>query len=263
MLSASQRTQFEETGVLRLEQAVEPEAVARMRDRLWKFIEAVHGFVRHDPATWEPGGRPTGFQKLVRSDAFAEMGSARLRAATEELLGPNAARAANHWGQPLPAFPEPGPWCVPHDSWHMDLPASGSDDRCSGFRAFLLLDRLESQGGATLVVTGSQRVARRAAREAGERMKSGKAKKVLASREPWIRDLFTPSDDRERFLEAGKASDGTPLRVVELVGEAGDAILMDLCALHTVAPNVRPTPRLMIGQGLYREIQETVRLQEA
>lgn len=255
MLSASERSEFEETGVLRVEQAVELEAVARMRDRLWEFMARVHGLVRDDPATWEPGGRPTGFQRLVRSDAFAEMASAKLCAVADDLLGPDAARLADHWGQPLCAFPERGPWCVPHDGWHIDVPASESDERCLGFRAFVLLDHLESQGGATVVVAGSQRIARRVAREAGERMKSGKARKVLATREPWIRDLFTPGNPAERdrrLLQPGKASDGTSLEVVELVGEAGDAILMDLSALHAISPNVHSTPRLMIAQGLYR-----------
>jgi hypothetical protein len=27
---------------------------------------------------------------------------------------------------------------------------------------------------------------------------------------------------------------------------------MDLCALHSISPKVRSTPRLMIGQGLHR-----------
>ena len=31
--------------------------------------------------------------------------------------------------------------------------------------------------------------------------------------------------------------------------EAGDVFLMDLCSLHAVSPNVRKTPRLLIGQG--------------
>ena len=86
MLSASEHNEFEETGVLRVEQAVELEAVARMRDRLWEFMARVHGLVRDDPATWESGGRPTGFQRLVRSDAFAEM-AAKLCAAADDRRG--------------------------------------------------------------------------------------------------------------------------------------------------------------------------------
>ncbi len=86
-------------------------------------------------------------------------------------------------------------------------------------------------------------------------MKSGKTKRLLANTEPWIRDLFTendPTEREQRFLQEGKASDGTPLQVVELTGDAGDVILMDLCALHSISANVRSTPRLMIGQGLFR-----------
>ena len=136
----------------------------------------------------------------------------------------------------------------------MDVPARGS--RYSGLRAFLLLDHVESRGGAIVVATGSQRVARRVAREAGDQpMKSGKTKRLLAKTEPWIRDLFTENDPtvrEQRFLQEGKASDGTPLQVVELTGDAGDVILMDLCALHSISANVRSTPRLMIGQGLFR-----------
>lgn len=253
MLSACERSEFEERGVLRVAQAVEPERVARMRDRLWEFMERVHGLARDDPSTWEAGGRPTGFQQLVRSDAFAEMASPRLCAAADDLLGDGASRLSNHWGPPLPAFPQPGPWRVPHEGWHMDVPAAGS--RCWGLRAFLLLDRLETRGGATVVAAGSQRVARRVAREAGRRLKSSETRKRLAETEPWIRDLFRDSDPREReqrFLREGKATDGTPLEVVELTGEAGDVVLMDLCALHAVSANVQTVPRLVIGQGLYQ-----------
>ena len=121
MLSAFQRKEFEETGVLRLARAVEAEPVARMRDLLWEFMTRVHGFVQDDPATWEPGERPSGFQQLVRSDAFSEMASPGLCAAADELLGAGSAQRPNHWGPPLPAFPETGPWCVPHDGWHMDV----------------------------------------------------------------------------------------------------------------------------------------------
>jgi hypothetical protein len=257
VLSPAQCSEFEETGVLRLEQAVEPAAIGEMRDSLWEFMARVHGLARDDPTTWSDGDRPTGFQKLVGSDAFAKMASPTLCAAADELLGPGASRTPKHWGPPLPAFPDASPWRVPHQNWHMDVPALPGR-RCWGLRAFVLLDRIEPRGGGTLVATGSQRVARRIAHEAGQRMKSAEAKRVLRETEPWIRDLLGDCEgegetgERERFLTEGRASDATPLRVVELVGDAGDLVLMDLCSLHSVSTNTRATPRLMVGQGLYR-----------
>lgn len=50
--------------------------------------------------------------------------------------------------------------------------------------------------------------------------------------------------ERSEFEEAGV--------LVELVGEAGDAIRMDLSALPAISPNAHPTPRLMIAPGLYQ-----------
>jgi hypothetical protein len=224
-----------------------------MRFRLWDFMSRVHRFLPGDPATWRPGARPTGFQKLVRAGTFSEMASPALCEAADELLGPGASCGPKHWGPPLPVFPQRGPWTVPHEGWHMDVPATG-ESRCSGLRAFLLLDRIEPRGGATLVATGSQRVARRIAREAGRTAASSEIKDLLVRSEPWIRALLDREDrtDREqRFLVEAKAKDGTPLEVVELTGEPGDVILMDLCALHAASPNVRETPRLMVGQALY------------
>ena len=48
--------------------------------------------------------------------------------------------------------------------------------------------------------------------------------------------------ERSEFEETGV--------LVELVGEAGDAILMDLSALPAISPNVHPNPRPMIAPGL-------------
>jgi hypothetical protein len=38
------------------------------------------------------------------------------------------------------------------------------------------------------------------------------------------------------------------IEVVELTGQPGDVWLMDMRVLHTVAPNVRSTPRVMLTQ---------------
>jgi hypothetical protein len=46
-------------------------------------------------------------------------------------------------------------------------------------------------------------------------------------------------------MDAIEDVEGIPLRVVELTGHPGDVVLIHPWTIHTVAPNVGPTPRFM------------------
>jgi hypothetical protein len=59
-------------------------------------------------------------------------------------------------------------------------------------------------------------------------------------------------DRTGRLMEAGAIVDGIDVRVVELTGDAGEALLMHPWQLHTPAPNGGTSPRLMLSQSIVR-----------
>ena len=52
-------------------------------------------------------------------------------------------------------------------------------------------------------------------------------------------------------MAAPTVVNGVPVQVTEIVGEPGDLWLMHPAALHTLAPNVLETPRLVLAQFIY------------
>jgi hypothetical protein len=72
---------------------------------------------------------------------------------------------------------------------------------------------------------------------------------------PWLRDLWKADGDTDRihrYLTAGAVIDGVHVRVEELTGEPGDAVIVHPRLLHVVAPNSLHTPRMMLLQFLHR-----------
>jgi hypothetical protein len=55
------------------------------------------------------------------------------------------------------------------------------------------------------------------------------------------------------FLGAAHAADGIPLRVAELIGEPGDAILCHPLLLHVASHDVGDAPRFMRSQRICGE----------
>jgi ectoine hydroxylase-related dioxygenase (phytanoyl-CoA dioxygenase family) len=139
------------------------------------------------------------------------------------------------------------PWSVPHTAWHVDEPTSAAREDAWGLLGFAFLDAVEPAGGATVALAGSHRRLRAlAASTPGGLVTTDEAIAALGT-EPWFADLLRPGDPgerRRRFVDEGQVSMGIPLRVVELVGEPGDLVLMDPRCLHTVSANVSRRPRL-------------------
>lgn len=249
----AERRELSEAGFLHRSGAVAEGEVRAMRDRLWEELERLHGLGRDEPERWR-GCRPTGFQRISRSDAF-ETARGAARRAVEALL-PGAELQPGV--QPLVCFPTPdADWTVPHAMWHLDLPPSPLD-ACPGLRVFIFLDAVEPRGGGTAVVAGSHRLVQHLARDAPSPLPSRRVRETLRRRVPWIRDLLTPAPPGQarardrRLLEEGAEHDGIRLRVVELSGRAGDLVLMDLRVLHSLTPNVARWPRLVLGQVGHR-----------
>lgn len=156
MLSPDQRQEFDRSGLLRLPQAVPSADTERMRERLWEFLADTQAISRHDPGTWPVEG-PQGFQKLTRSGAFAGMAADSVLGACRELCTDLHWESADRWGRPLLTFPRTGTWSVPTASWHID----GGIGPKPGLTVFCYLNRVEPDGGGTVVLAGSHRLVAR------------------------------------------------------------------------------------------------------
>lgn len=256
MLTIAQRSEFDRLGIVRLPGAIPSADVEHMREGLWAALRSQHGVLREAPETWTVL-LPAGFQALVRSGAFALMASGPVCEALDDLLGHGAWQQPGRWGQPLVTFPRRGQWDVPHKHWHLDVVADAPISELPGVQIFGYLNSVESQGGGTVVVTGSHRLveALGTRTDASAPTRSAEIRKALVRAEPWIEALFSRNEGADRigtFMAEHVGSDGTTLQVVELTGEPGDVVLMDVRLLHAFAPNCRTTPRLMLAQRIYR-----------
>lgn len=254
MLSSSQQREFAQHGLVRLPGAIERRDVTAMCDHLWRELADLYQIDRGAPETWT-ALRPSGFQSLVRSDAFAPMASPAVRAALDDLLGSGCWQAPTHWGLPLVTFPRTGRWEIPSGEWHLDFPAT-ADEALGVARIFAFVSTVPPQGGGTLALAGSHRLIRRLAVRIrpGGVLRSADARKHLIRTDPWLASLWSADvDDREqRFMTDGATIDGIELRVSELTGEPGDVVLMHPWILHAAAPNCRTQPRLMLTQSVFQ-----------
>lgn len=167
------------------------------------------------------------FQQIARLSAMAKVPGLHDALMTPELLAGMAWLA----GSPLPANdvtqlllspPHQGTWTLERLNWHVDVTAR-PPDRLPGVQAFVLIDDVAPQGGATLALAGSHRVhAQRGA--------------TASLREA----LKNPSScPLEAHLH------GLGVTIVEMSGKAGDVYLMDMRLLHTPSINATKNLRMM------------------
>jgi ectoine hydroxylase-related dioxygenase (phytanoyl-CoA dioxygenase family) len=257
MLTPEQRSEFDQLGIVRLPAAIAAENIDQMRDLLWTSLESDHGVHRNDSTTWI-SERVTGIQRVARSDAYAAMASPAICSALNDLFGVGAWERPRHWGQPLVTFPgESTRWDVPHASWHLDAPATRASSKLAGVIVFTFLAPVLERGGGTVVLAGSHRVVEDFAAKAdpSEEWRSADVRKALARAEPWLRNLWSCEQEIDRvprFMTDGAVVRGVPMRVIELTGEPGDAIIWHSWLFHAPASNCRSQPRLMLRQVINR-----------
>src|SRR5262249_14459439 len=139
---------------------------AEMRRRVWEVLERRYGFREDAPETWT-GEQPTQLGTLARSVAFAAIGSTRLCAAIDAILGPGAWQRPQNWGAPLVTFPTRGrEWNVPHAQWHMDFPPAGVSGVVLRLKMFSYLAPVRAHGGGTVILSGSHRLVARVLNQA-------------------------------------------------------------------------------------------------
>ena len=140
-----------------------------------------------------------------------------------------------------------GKWEVPRSIWHLDIPRSRSIGP-PGPEMFTFLNKVEPEGGGTLILAGSHRLLN------DVDYLSSKGVKRKLKRHAYFRELTGKGDgDRSRFLEEIGDIDNVPVKVVELTGDPGDVYFVDLRLLHSLGANTSDQPRMMIAQRMPRQ----------
>jgi hypothetical protein len=255
-MNAEQREQFERDGLTCLRRAVDPSAVAKIRDRVWLEAERKRAICRDDRSTWKRVP-PSILKRVIHSEGlFEPLLSRAVREGIDSLLGADRWEKPKAVGQLLMSPPDAADWVLPHKVWHMDFPAPGwLDNALPGVQLFVFLDHLETAQGGTIFVTGSHRLVmelaeRRSPEFAGH---SAELRKALGRRVPWLRDLWregAASDRRDRFMAQATEHEGVPLRVLEPTGQPGDVLFMHPWLLHNASPNCSDQMRMVATERL-------------
>jgi ectoine hydroxylase-related dioxygenase (phytanoyl-CoA dioxygenase family) len=256
MLTTEQRDEFARDGILRLPGAIPPKAAATMCDVVWDALRRHYGVRRDAPDTWNKK-RIAGTHDLPKAATFAQVASPAVREALNDLYGRGNWQAPERWGSLLVTFPESRDrWNVPHQSWHLDYPASRTMHRLFGVRIFTCLAKLAAGSGGTLFIQGSHRLVQDLPRKEGvERMRSADARNALIRACPWVKDLCSKeiADGRvRRFMERSEVFDDVKLRVVEMTGEPGDVLMTHPLLLHAGAKNCATVPRIVLSGTVFR-----------
>ena len=269
MLTAEQRDEFDRCGMVRMPGAVAEAAAEEMLRTVWNCLRDRYHIHRGAPDTWpEPqsrgdggvqqiGGahRFMGTHHLPKSVTFEQVGNGVVRDAIDDLLGPGNWLPPERWGSLLVTFPESRDrWEVPCSNWHLDFPASLSPSGLAGVRIFTCLADVPAGGGGTVFIAGSPRLFENVVSE-GESVPSAEARKRLIRAYPWVKALCSrdeTADRVRRFMREGTSIDGVEVRVVEMIGEAGDVVLVHPMMLHAPAMNCSSVPRMVLSATAFR-----------
>jgi hypothetical protein len=260
MLTPEQLDEFRRNGILRVPGAISARVAAMMCDSVWDMMARHYKIRRDHPETWK-AQRIVGTKERPRAITFAQIVNPALRSMLNQLLAPAEWDCDQHWGSLLVSFPgafpeAPDEWNVPHQGWHFDAPLVRALPDLYGVRIFTCLAKLEAQGGATLAVAGSPRLAQALANARGvAKLRSHDLRKGLMQRYEWMKELciFDPAIDRtERFMKQANTHENVDVRVIEMTGATGDVYLVHPVMMHAGSPNCLATPRMVLSSTVYQ-----------
>ena len=238
--------------------AFDPDDTRQMEDTVWRWLER-RGIMRNDPATWVRHA-PGGLSRSVRTTrVFRDAVSGRFLAAIDQLLGSGNWRKPKDWGSLLYSFPEDPDevWDAAGSNWHWHNSGMQNIDRLDGLFNFSFITRVQPQGGGTLIADGSHNVLKHFYREHKECLVSlndRAIKRRFFSTHPWLRELTSPrgdsTDSIRRFMGETTDVNGLPVRIVELTGEPGDAMIGHPLLMHCPSKNCAHVPRFMRACGI-------------
>jgi hypothetical protein len=256
-LSPAQVAAFEERGHVRLAGAFPPKVALQLQQRMWAELQEYFAIDREDRDTWcQPqrslrGAKWDPLQRAIASDSLV--------GAIDEVLGPARWKLPTNWGVVLVTFPcrTRDEWTLPTSGWHYDFDLHDNASSPSGLLVFTFFSAVGARGGGTLIVEGSHRLLRRFAESLSpneRRAEHQVLRRRFLRHDPWLRALTeaggAPRDRIGYFMRETQEVRGVPVRVVELTGDPGDAILCHPLMLHVSAPNQSDTPRFMRSQRI-------------
>ena len=256
-LSPEQVAAFEEHGHLRLGEAFSREIALQLQQRMWAELQEDFGIGRDDRRTWyQPRRSLRGAKWDPLQGAIA---TERLVGAIDALLGPVPWHMPSNWGVVLVTFPDQteGEWTLPTSGWHYDFDIRDNATSLSGLIVFTFFSAVEPRGGGTLIVEGSHRLLRRFGEGLSPDDRRGDHRQLrrrFLQHDPWLNALAgggpAPHDRIGHFMGATQEVQGIPVRVTELTGQPGDAVLCHPLMLHVSAANRSDTPRFMRSQRI-------------
>lgn len=226
---------------------------------MWSELKARNGIDRHDRSTWR---RPvSGLNRSAAHEVYAGIAGERLCATADQLLGVGNWRVPRSWGGFLITFPSGytlHDWPLSSKNWHWDGKPSDHQRGMRSLFVFTLFSRIQHGGGGTLLLQGSHRLIDRFCSISKNDNKPITRERFLLTH-PWLAELAglttgaQGSPQRiERFMKEGAVIDSISVRVAEITGEPGDAVICHPSILHAASPNHRDTPRFMRVKGLER-----------
>ncbi len=255
VLSSEEIQHFQEHGFVRLGAAFEPDSVDKAHNLAWHHLERHYGYVRNSPESWQSSTGGLG-KRCRRNKKIWSNASSRLTDAITQLLGPDWKEPID-WGRLLFTVPDKdtAPWNITADMWHCDADPFQFIDGGKGLFTFNFLSEVKHEGGGTLIVGGSPNLLLRFYRTLSGRERRGK---ILLQRffksHPWFtyltRQVGSPDERIKRLMNQTTVIDGTPVRVVELTGKPGDAVLCHPVILHAGSQNRARVPRAMRAQTI-------------
>ncbi len=249
VLTHEQLDEFERRGVVRLSGFYPKADIDVMADRLWADLENRYGMHRDQPESWTVAS-PAQFQALKHSGAFTALGSPKLFALADVLLGAECWDKPKHWGGPLVTFPTPVP-SLPRPPWHLDI---GGVERLSPLptlRVFTFLEPAPPHGGGTLYIAGSHRLAMDIERTRGGPVRSARVRDRLRAEHPWFANvLSTSTADLRGLINIDAPVGGHVVRLEEMTGAPGDVIIMHPAILHGTGHNALDRPRIMLTEWI-------------
>jgi len=256
LLSAEQIEEFDRLGILRLQEAVARTEAERMCESVWEALASRLQIRRDSPTTWQ-GRRIAGAHWLPKWLTFNQIGSPLVRCVLDDLFGVGSWQKPQQWGVLFVTFPDRrGDWDVPNQ-WHFDYPVMPTTQGMFAGRFFTCLADASPEGGATLVVTGSHKLAQRLMGKGGqERFRPKEMRTALIKDFEWVRALCSRDgglDRVDRFMRTSTVIDDVELRVEEMTGKAGDVILMHPLTMHAISRNCGDTPRIAVSTTILRQ----------
>lgn len=223
-----------------------------MRQVIWGFLERKYQVNLDQPDTWPGLNHAHSFKSIRGNRAFAAViDNEAVTGALDALFGPGGWHHPRTGAQVLLSFPAPGPWRLPAGGWHMDCGFERPTWPVWAVKLFAFFDRVEPEGGGTLLLSGSHRLVERyapslAPATGGNTGTWGR----FMRHDPWLAQVYRGDESGVGRHDLRQVHDvgGIPVEIVELCGEPGDVVITHLHVFHRVAPNTSTRPRQMLGK---------------